>query len=589
MITAIVCGLSFTVTADTERYSNSFKSGLPNGISSGDTSSDSTVLWARSSSPGFVEFEVRKAGGRSVYKTEVEVLDPAVPAKITVTDLQAGTRYRYRVTGVNGDKINGTFKTAADGNRRDKGLTFGVTGDWRGELAPYPAIKNADTSRLDFLVKLGDTIYADFPSPAVPFQAESIDNFRTKHQEVYSRHLGINSFADLQRKVSIFATIDDHEVIDDFSGGAPAISDPRFPEQTGLINQSQLFTNGLQAFTEYNAINSHFYPVTGDQRTDGKPDLYRSQQYGKVASLFMLDARSFRDAGLPGVTSLTDAVQIGTFIASSFDAFQTQTRTMLGHSQVQRLKQDLLNAQDSGVTWKFIAVPEPIQNLGVFAASDRFEGYASERSEILRFIDENAIKNVVFIAADIHGTIINDLTYQRREDVLQALVTTQNPLAAPQIRTSAFEISTGSVAFSPAFGDAVNGLLAQVPGGSQILQQMFSALGVSNLAEFNSLPMDTKNASMEAMLNQQLLALNYTPIGLKDNPKIDAKLIKGSNTALYSFGWTRFDIKPRTHKLKITTYGIEPYTAEQLSTNSAEILARKPAIVSQLIVTPNKD
>ena len=36
----------------------------------------------------------------------------------------------------------GQFETAAELGTQT-GLRFGVTGDWRGELAPYPAIQNA--------------------------------------------------------------------------------------------------------------------------------------------------------------------------------------------------------------------------------------------------------------------------------------------------------------------------------------------------------------------------------------------------------------------------------------------------------------
>lgn len=63
------------------------------------------------------------------------------------------------------------------------------------------------------------------------------------------------------------------------------------------------------------------------------------------------------------------------------------------------------------MSWKFF-VPEPIQTLGVVGASDRFEGHAAERSALLKFIHENGIDKVVFVAADIHSTIVNYLTYQ---------------------------------------------------------------------------------------------------------------------------------------------------------------------------------
>jgi hypothetical protein len=98
--------------------------------------------------------------------------------------------------------------------------------------------------------------------------------------------------------------------------------------------------------------------------------------------------------------------------------------------------------------------------------------------------------------------------------------------------------------------------------------------------------MPTKNAAMQGLIDQQLSNLGYTPIGLQDNNLIKAKLKQGSNAALFSFGWTKFYIQPDNHFLKITTYGIEPYTAQYLATNSAEVISRMPEIVSELIVSP---
>jgi phosphodiesterase/alkaline phosphatase D-like protein len=569
--------------SDTENRSSS--SSLPNGVASGDTTQSSTVLWTRSAVTGDVRFQINGDEGE-IFDNYVAVKNPQKPVKVVVDHLEPGEKYRYKVTGPDGQTIKGMFKTAAKQNS-DKGLSFGVSGDWRGELAPYPAIHNVDGKSLDFFVKLGDTIYADIASPAVPEgQAKTLAEYRAKHQEVYAGHKGINSFAELQRNVSIFSTIDDHEVINDFAGGALAATDPRFSATTGLINQTALYRNGLQAFVEYNAIKNKRYPFRGDSLTDGRPDLYRTQRYGQTAGIYILDARSFRDQDLPGVGKITDPTQIGGFIARSFDAGQSNTRTMLGQRQLARLKADLMAAQKSNITWKFVVLPEPIQNLGVLGAGDRYEGYASERSELLGFIDEHAIKNVVFIAADIHGTLINDLTYQRRDDVLKALATVGNPLAAPQRATSAFEITTGSVAFDPAFGDAVTRLLAFVPGGQTVLEQLLASVNVNNLDEFKQLPVMTKNAAMQALIDQQLGNLGYTPIGLGDNHLINAKLKQGSNAALFSFGWTRFDVESDNHTLKITTYGIEPYTAQNLADNSAQIVNRKPEIVSELLVVP---
>ena len=46
---------------------------------------------------------------------------------------------------------------------------------------------------------------------------------------------------------------------------------------------------------------------------------------------------------------------------------------------------------------------DPIQNFGIPVAGDRWEGYAAERTDLLRFIKENNIKNVVFATGDFHG------------------------------------------------------------------------------------------------------------------------------------------------------------------------------------------
>ena len=421
---------------------------LPQGVSAGDVTTESAVLWARTTTPGNVKFTLRQVSGGAhhVKHATINVTDPSVPAKTVFANLAAGVSYVYEVKDAEGARRFGMFRTAnAPGS--GGGLRFGVSGDWRGELSPYPAISNAWWRKLDFFVKLGDTIYADYPSPAVNKpQAESLNDFRRKHAEVYSRRYEMNAWSALQAFTPIYAMIDDHEVSNDFAGGAAADSDPRFAGTAGLINATPLYRNGLQAFTEYNAIQARTYPVVGDARTDGRPDLYRTQRFGDVAALFMVDARSFRDQGLPGVQNPFDPAQVGAFLASAFNP----ARTLLSQRQTQRLLGDLLAAHTAGVIWKFILVPEPMQNLGVIGASDRFEGYAAERTEILKFIEDQQISNVVFVSADIHGTLVNNLTYQL------------SPLH-PQVATRAFEIVTGSVAFDAPFGPTVLALAAGIP------------------------------------------------------------------------------------------------------------------------------
>ncbi len=559
---------------------------LLNGVASGDTTQTSTVLWTRSNFTGAVKFEYStKADFSTIAGTKTAtVTDSLQPVKVDITGLTAGTNYFYRVTDAAGDIATGKFSTA-DAIGKQSGLRFGVTGDWRGEIAPYPAIANADERNLKFFVELGDTIYADYASPAVrnadgteKAQATTLDEYRAKHSEVYGSRFGQNYWADLRASTSVFATVDDHEVVNDFQGGQnvstlPAATQTLYGATSGLVNDAPLYENGFQAFQEYNPIRDEFYGATGDNRTANERKLYRANTFGSDAVNIILDARSFRDPGLASVTDISNQTQVGTFLAQSFDP----TRTFLGRVQVEDLKRDLLQAEKNGVTWKFVNLPEPVQNIGVLAASDRYEGYAAERTEILKFINENKINNVVFIAADIHGTLVNNLTYQL--GVGQA-----------QIATNAFEISTGSVAFDAPFGPTV----AQLALGAGLInaqqKAFYDSLPVANDAD--NAPND-RDDFIKSIVDGGLTPLGYDPLGLNNNLAqanglIKAKLLQGDYVALETYGWTEFDINPTTQKLTVTTYGIKPYTRAELEANPSLITSRVPAIVSQFEVEPNQ-
>ncbi len=528
----------------------------PLQIAVGDVTQTTAVVWALTSNVGRVIFEVAlDPGFRATYKLAAgEVRNPAVPVKSAFDGLEPNTRYYYRATDARRETAEGTFKTAAGPDQR-VGLRFGVSGDWRGDIAPYPAIRNIPERELTVFVKLGDTIYGDVASPAfTQKQAKTLGDFRAKHREVLSGRYGLNTWRDARASTALLATIDDHEVTNDFVGGAAPSTDPRFDQSGAFINETQLYKNGLQAFVEYMPIFPRTYEGTGEALFDGKPKLYRYMTYGQDAALIILDARSFRDPALPDLTTFTPEA-----IADYLKATYTPNRSLLGRIQKADLKADLLRAQAAGITWKFIFVPEPIQNLGPLAASDRFEGYAAERAEILKFIAENKITNVVWVAADIHGTIVNNLYYQESAD-------------GPRVDTAMWEITTGSVGYDAPFGPTVITL------GTE------AGLIKPNQAElFRQLPLLGKDAIIKAVLNEQYTAFGLDPIGLQDSA-IPAELIKGDYLAVNTYGWTEFEIDAATQALLVTTYGIEPYSQAELEADPAVITARQPAIVSQFRV-----
>src|SRR5262245_5138185 len=550
-------------------------SDFPDGISACDGAQTSAVVWRRAVETGALTFEISTDPLlQHVVKTrKVVVTDPTVPVKVEFDNLKPGQDYYYRATDASGDVIEGHFETAAPLGTH-VGFNFGVVGDWRAGIAPYVAIKNAAALDLDLLVKLGDTIYADFgPAPA-----NTLEEFRLKHADVYSDHLGANYFAHLQATTSVLAVIDDADVRNDFAGGAPPSTDPlgRFAGQGGdFINETPLYAKGLQAFTEYNAIENRTYSGTGNDRFDGAPDLYRYNTYGSDAAVIMLDARSFRDREAPSPTNPLDPAQVSQFLNVAFDP----SRTMLGDVQFERLEQDLLDARDNGVTWKFVMLPEPIQNFGPFlGAGDHYEGYAAERNALLKFIDENHVENVVFVSADLHWLSVNNLTYQ-------------DSLGGPQIASSAFEVVVPAV--------------APPPLGAPLIPAAAAALGLvppSFLTAYNLAPiapdpdnvLNDKDDFVEFVLNKVIDAFGYDPIGLNNNlpaaaGMIDATLLQGDYFATHDYGWTDFNIDPTTGELLVPTYGVPAYTEADLVSHPGTVLGLNPAIISQFEVTPTSD
>lgn len=529
---------------------------LPNGVASGDIDQTSVILWARSTFLGRVTFAYAEAADLSSEQIiEAVAEDATIPVKVEVAGLKPGTHYGYRITNAGGESESGTFRTPFEDGLH--GLRFGVTGDWRGELAPYPAISNIAERDLDFFAVLGDTIYADVPSIDLPAsQARTIEEFRIKHNEVYRERFGENFWAAARASTAFFATIDDHEVTNDFAGGAAPETDERFDVGGEFINETDLFANGLQSFYEYNPIREESYGETGDRRTSGKPRLYRYRTFGSDAAIFLLDARSFRDEELTNIFNPFAQRAIRQFVEDSFDP----TRTMLGRVQFETFVDDLLDAQSRGITWKFIMVPEPIQNLSPLVAADRFEGYAFERTQLLHFINEMGITNVVFISADIHSTFVNNLTYQLHPDDRQHA-------------TGAFEITTGAVAYAAPLGPTV---LQYAPFGrlTRFIVRFYERLA------------QTRRDLLFLNAAARLLGFfGYSPVGL-GGTSIDAELTEGRYVAVNSYGWSEFEIEAESQRLTVTTYGIDWYDQIDLTDNPEEVSSRVPVVISRFEVEP---
>lgn len=375
---------------------------LPEGLAVGDVTSRSAVLWLRTDGPKAVQVlwapldDWERMGAMAsvrpvVSQTPRQVTSPDTDFTLSVPlePLTPATRYRYRVLVDSVDHASEPMpgSLAATGEvttlpdpAQSVPLTFAWSGDLGGQercrqgQAGYPIFDVIGAQRPDFFIFLGDTIYADGICSAPPnepgagFVATNLQEYRLRHR--YQR--GAPALRRLLSRVPLYVIWDDHEVKDNFAG-------PYEPKMA----------DGRQALREY-------WPMATQA---GDPDrMYRSVRYGADLELFILDTRQYRSRN------------------SDPDG---PAKTMLGAAQLAWLLDGL---RASTATWKAVVTSVPLSiPKGGGAAAPGYDGWAGgppggsatgsgsegtgferERQVIVDRILADQIKNVVFLAGDVH-------------------------------------------------------------------------------------------------------------------------------------------------------------------------------------------
>jgi len=342
-------------------------------VTLGEVTEASAIVWARGFEERSLSVEYSPAtGGAAAVATVTLRRTDDFTGKVALTGLSPATRYTYRVRHA-GESVEGSFVTAP---ARDQARP--VTFLWSGDLGGgrqcrhiqdgYPIFRPMAQRRPDFFLFVGDTIYADLRCggpdwvPGYDFVATTLDGFREKHR--YNR--ADPAVQDFFRSTSVYAIWDDHEVKNDFSGpGEP------------------LMPLGRRAFVEY-------WPI--HPPADEPTRLYRKVRWGKLLEVFILDTRQYRssnrDPDGPG-------------------------KTMLGTAQRRWL---IDNVSTSTATWKAIVSSIPLSistgrgnvrdswsNANILGfPEENATGFAVERDLILRTFRDRKVKNLFWIAADVH-------------------------------------------------------------------------------------------------------------------------------------------------------------------------------------------
>ncbi|WP_016950354.1 alkaline phosphatase D family protein [Anabaena sp. PCC 7108] len=409
-------------------------------VAAGDATTNDAILWTRTFDPDTQESEnvalIAQVStdanfGTVAYSYNVSArtdgLDHDGTIKIDATALQSGTQYYYRFVSETGDiSPVGTFKTAPDADA-SVAVRFGFSGDADGKMRPYVSTENFSSLNLDFFGFLGDTIYesASTGSPAaanpVTDPTQALDDYHRKYLENIQpvSEGGFSSLATMFASQGNYTLLDNHELGNKqlMNGGAPSALAPASGNgssntaddvnTTGtFINDTVGFQTLVQAYSDYQPIREQIISAPNDPRTDGTQQLFFAQEWGKNLVYINTDTRSYRDVRLKTADGAEDT-------GSRAD---NPDRTLLGVTQLAWLKQTLLDAQNNGTVWKFVAVSDPIDQIGAIGSGEDsgkswIGGYRAERNDLLKFIADNGIKNVVFLATDDHQNRVNELTY----------------------------------------------------------------------------------------------------------------------------------------------------------------------------------
>lgn len=368
------------------------------GVSVGDVSADSAVIWSRANQAGFLHVELPGTPYRlyaDARHVQVPVTDERdFTGKVRLADLEPGTEYRYRLwfTGMHGSAdtksavIEGRFRTAPAPDAAAP-LHFTWSGDLGGQNTcrdaqeGYPIFSAIDAERADFFIGLGDMIYADDTCQAVGrYGNAQIPGEFTPSVDMdnYWAHWKYNredpGYQRLLAGTPYFAIWDDHEVVNDFG----PLHDTR--SSAPYTPDVHLMPLGLDAFLDYNPVAEH---------PDMPKRLYRSVRWGRQLELFILDTRQYRDANAEA-----DRIE--------------HPKSMLGREQTVWLKERL---QRSDATWKVIVSSVPLSiptgSHGLPGHDGRSNhhddsGFEHELIDLLRFMQQNGVRNIAFLTTDVH-------------------------------------------------------------------------------------------------------------------------------------------------------------------------------------------
>ncbi|MEW2490490.1 alkaline phosphatase D family protein [Streptomyces sp. NPDC048411] len=379
---------------------------VSHGVQVGDVVGRSAVVWARADRTAQMVVEVaRDPRFHDAQRVRGPVVTPDsdFTGHVKISGLAAGERHWYRVSFQDpadarrtGAAVTGSFRAAPDqhGPRRD--IRFVWSGDMVGQgwginpgLGGIEIFETMRQAKPDFFLHSGDTIYADGPLQETVTLPDGrvwhnlVTEEKSKVAETLAEYRGNFRYNLLDDNVRAFAAEvpgiyqwDDHEVRNNWYPGQ-ILTDTRYTEKRVDV----LAARARRAFFEYLPID--------DQSADEVGRIYRRISYGPLLDVFVLDMRTYRDANSPQLNTEPNG-------------------GILGRRQTEWLKRGLASSK---ALWKVVAADMPVglvvpdgANIEGVANGDPGgpKGRELEIAEVLRHLQRHAVRNTVWVTADVH-------------------------------------------------------------------------------------------------------------------------------------------------------------------------------------------
>ncbi|MDO9358879.1 MAG: alkaline phosphatase D family protein [Polaromonas sp.] len=379
------------------------------GVASGSPLQDSVVLWTRLLVPAgqpdlAVRWELAHDEGFTRIVQAGQTPAPAAlghAVHVEVQGLAPDRGYFYRFAAGDALSATGHTRTLPAAGAQVAGLRLAYASCQRWEHGHFSAWRHMLADQPDLVLFLGDYIYeyAGAPQPvrSVPGGwVLTLDDYRRRYA-VYKSDPALQA---MHAACPWLVTWDDHEVQNDYAGlkeGSSGVPVADFAARRAAA---------YQAFYEHMPLRASVLTrALAGLESGAEMRIYSRLQYGRLASLSLLDARQYKD---PQACTRDGNRGAGTLDPASCAAWKDPVRSLLGNVQERWLDNGFSSAASREIRWNVLGQQTLFgrrnfrSGAGQVLWNDGWDGYSAARSRVIDGLQKHAVANPVLLGGDVH-------------------------------------------------------------------------------------------------------------------------------------------------------------------------------------------